>query len=93
MELELYQIKNMCMDMAELGAAHFAKYKYPGEDSISQREAYRMFGEARVKRWVSQDLLNPIRSGSTTRSKIIYSLAELITVEKAIKMHAVLNTK
>lgn len=93
MELELYQIKNMCMDMSELGAAHFAKLVTPAKDSISQREAYKMFGEARVKRWVSQDLLNPIRSGSTTRSKIIYSLAELITVEKAIKMHTVFNAK
>lgn len=48
--LELYELKNLCKDMAELGAANYAKMVFPAKDLISQREAYKSFGEARVKR-------------------------------------------
>ena len=51
--LELYELKNLCKDMAELGAANYAKMVFPAKDLISQREAYKSFGEARVKRWAS----------------------------------------
>lgn len=47
--LELYELKNICKDMAELGAANFYKKMAPGKDLISQREAYSEYGEARVK--------------------------------------------
>ena len=55
--LELYELKNLCKDMAELGAANYAKMVFPAKDLISQREAYKSFGEARVKRWVRAELL------------------------------------
>lgn len=54
--LELYELKNLCRDMAELGAANYAKMVFPAKDLISQREAYKSFGEARVKRWVRHNL-------------------------------------
>ena len=37
--LELYELKNLCMDMAALGAANYAKMLFPAKDLISQREA------------------------------------------------------
>lgn len=91
--MDLYEIKNMIMQMSELGAANYAKRVTPAKDAISQREAYRSFGEARVKRWVSMHLVNPIRSGNTARSKVIYSLAELISVETSEKITHIVNRK
>jgi len=90
-QLELYELKNICMQMSELGAANYAKRVTPGKDAISQREAYRSFGEARVKRWVSVNLVNPVRSGSHTKSKVIYSIAELLAVETSEKINGIIN--
>ena len=84
--LELYELKNLCKDMAELGAANYAKMVFPAKDLISQREAYKSFGEARVKRWVRQQLVHPTRNGAEKRSKILYSRAELLTIEKTEKI-------
>ncbi|HBG40216.1 MAG TPA: hypothetical protein DDW85_02230 [Porphyromonadaceae bacterium] len=89
--LELYELKNICMDMSELGAANYAKQVAPASDTISQREAYRQFGEARVKRWVSLHLVNTTRSGSTIRSKKLYSRSELLSIEKAEKLKQIIN--
>lgn len=89
--LELYELKNLCKDMAELGAANYAKMLFPAKDLISQREAYRAFGEARVKRWVRQKLVSKFRDGATQRSKILYSRAELLTVDKSEKIDTYIN--
>lgn len=90
--LELYELKNICMDMSELGVANYVKRTKPANDKISQREAYRLYGEARIKDWVKQGLITEkYRMGSSIRSKILYSRAELISIENAIKMSAIIN--
>lgn len=89
--LELYELKNLCKDMAELGAANYAKMLFPAKDLISQREAYRSFGEARVKRWVTQKLVNKFRDGTTQRSKVLYSRAELLAVDKSEQLDNYIN--
>lgn len=67
--LELYELKNICKDMAELGAANFYKKMAPGKDLISQREAYSEYGEARVKGWVKwNSFLNRGSDQHETRS-------------------------
>lgn len=91
MEIELYQIKNMMQQMAELGAANYAKMMSPGNDSLSQREAYRMYGEARVRRWVRNGNISTQRSGDTKQSKIIYSRAELMAQERAERFNGILS--
>lgn len=89
--LELYELKNLCKDMAELGAANYAKILSPAKDLISQREAYRQFGEARVKDWDRRNLLSKVRNGTTKNSKILYSRAELMAVEKSEKLNLLIN--
>lgn len=89
--LELYELKNLCMDMAELGAANYAKILSPGKDLISQRNAYKDFGEARVKRWIHQGIAHTTRNGSSTRSKILYSRAELMAIDKSEKLNTLIN--
>lgn len=78
------------MQMSELGAANYAKKIAPAKDSLSQREAYEAFGEARVKRWVSMNLVNTIRSGNTSRSKLIYSMAELLAVDASERLNQII---
>lgn len=89
--LELYELKNLCMEMAELGAANYAKILSPAKDLISQRNAYKDFGEARVKRWVHQGLIKTIRSGETAKSKVLYSRAELMATDKSEKINILIN--
>ena len=90
-ELDLYQLKNICKDMAELGAASYAKLLMPHNDRISQRSAYKEYGEARVKRWVKSKMVRPVRSGSAVTSKIIYSWAELMAADKAESINKLIN--
>ena len=89
--LEFYELKNLCMEMAELGAANYAKLMAPAKDLISQRNAYRDYGEARVKRWVHQEMVNTVRSGNASRSKVLYSRAELMALDKSEKLNSIIN--
>lgn len=77
--------------MSELGAANFAKRTTPGKDLISQREAYRDFQEARVKRWVRAGLVKGSRMGTTIRSKVLYSRAELMAANAAENLNSIIN--
>lgn len=90
-QLELYELKNICMEMAELGAANYVKQTKPGEDLISQREAYRLFQEGRVRRWVSIGLVSCTRGGSSANSKLLYSMAELMSADKSEKINSLIN--
>lgn len=92
-QLELYELKNLCKDMAELGAANYAKMLYPAKDLISQREAFRQFGEARVKDWIRRDLISGTRNGTGKSSKILYSRAELLAIEKSEKLNFIIKSK
>lgn len=89
--LELYEIKNICKEMAELGAANYVKQTKPGEDLISQREAYREFQECRVKKWVQRGTVSTTRGGASIRSKVLYSRAELMAADKSEKLNALIN--
>ena len=60
-QMELYELKNLCMEMASLGAANYVKQTIPAKDLISQREAYRLFQECRVKRWQKDGRVSTIR--------------------------------
>lgn len=61
-QMELYELKNLCMEMASLGAANYVKQTTPAKDLISQREAYRLFQECRVKRWQKDGMVSTIRA-------------------------------
>ena len=77
-QMELYELKNLCMEMASLGAANYVKQTIPAKDLISQREAYRLFQECRVKRWQKDGRVSTIR-------------AELMAVEKSEKINSIIN--
>jgi phage pi2 protein 07 len=79
----------MMMELMELGAAAYVARMIPGKDLISQREAYREFGEARVKEWSS--MLSKKRAGIASRSKILYSRSELLALDKGEKHVKIIN--
>ena len=81
--LDLFELKNLCMDMAELGVSNYIKQQEPAKDLLSQREAYRLFQESRVKEWSSK--------GKSERSKLQYSRAELMAIDKSEKLNFYIN--
>ena len=85
--LELFELKNLCMEMAELGAAKYAATQAPAGDLIKQRAAYREFGEARVNR----NLVSPVRVGCAKNSPLKYSRADLIACSNAEKLNCIIN--
>lgn len=89
--LELYELKNLCMDSAALGVAAYVKQNRPERDAISQREAYRLFGEATVRRWVESDLVKARRDGVCKNSPKRYSRAELMAARQAERMNTIVN--
>lgn len=89
--LELYELKNLCSEMAELGAANYVKQTKPSVDLISQREAYRLFQESRVKRWVRKGFITGNRGGSSANSKVLYSMADLMAADKSEKINSIIN--
>lgn len=91
--LDLYELKNLCIECAELGAANYAKRVSPAKDLISQRQAYKEFLESRVKRWVNDGLVRCERMGAASRSKILYSRAELLACDTAEKLKTYSNNK
>lgn len=90
-QFELYELKNLCMEMAELGVANYVKRTAPGKDALSQREAYSAFGEARVKGWLRKGLVKAQRAGASRNSKRLYSRAELMAANESEKINSIVN--
>ncbi|MEI8049048.1 MAG: hypothetical protein WCI92_16820 [Bacteroidota bacterium] len=79
MELNLLEQKNMMIESAKIGV-QLALDKFGTlKDQISQREAYRLWSETRVKKWVSDGLITPIKKG-VLNSKVTYSRSEMETL-------------
>lgn len=89
--MELYEIKNLCCEMAELGAARYQAKLTPAKDLISQRQAYEEYGEALVKGWVRNELVTPVRAGAAKNSPLKYSRADLMSCREAEKLNYIFN--
>lgn len=82
-ELESHELKDLMIDLAYLGAAKLASDLGLGpSDEISQREAYRLYNEARVKRWRREGKIKRIKEGQRN-SKASYSRIELEAISRA----------
>jgi hypothetical protein len=87
-QLELYQLNNLCMKFAELGAAHFVRLLserkisiFQKSDMISQREAFALFGKDNITRWTLDGKIRAMRNGSARNAKKNYSYAELLSLD------------
>ncbi|MBS4056553.1 MAG: hypothetical protein KGZ82_04460 [Bacteroidales bacterium] len=86
MEIEPYKLHQILQSAAELGALNaLKKVGLYGKDEISQREAYRRFGEANVKKWKHLGRIKRIKTGLGNH-KATYSVAELESIYSAEKL-------
>jgi len=82
----LLEEKNLRIDSARMGAEIALTRLGLIKDEISQREAFRTFGEAKVRSWVNAGLCIRVKSGAGN-AKTTYSRIELETI------HRIANTR
>lgn len=77
MELELWQLKNIIKAAAEEAVKKYIISQDPTKDEISERQAYREFGEGWVQSLVASGQIKPVRKGECKNSRKIYSRSVL----------------
>ena len=82
---ELYLIKELMIECAELGARKYQQSIQPKSDDITQLQAYKCYGEGWVKSCIKRDLVKKARRGTAKNSPIYFSKIELLTVRNAEK--------
>lgn len=82
---DLFSIKSLMIDCAELGAANLMKSLKPKSDDLTKNEAYRIFGEGWVKNCLKKDLIQGERKGPAKNSPIYFSRVQLLAVRNAQK--------
>ena len=77
----------MLEEAAHMGALKALKQSgLKVNDEISQREAYRRFGESKVKHWNHLGLIKKVKLKENT-SKVTYSLQELTSIESTLNVY------
>lgn len=82
MEIELYQLKNIMMDMAEIGYKKALKEMGQLKPFLSKNEASKLFGRKTVERWIREGLIEAHKDGNNT-STIRLDRLELEALAKA----------
>ena len=92
MEIELWELKNIVQAAAEAAVKKYIATQNPTEDEISERQAYREFGEGWVMSQVSLGTIKPYRKGTSRNSKKLYSRAALSELKTENRLlNAVVN--
>jgi hypothetical protein len=78
-EMTLFEEKQMRIESGELAVTLAFKRLGLVKDDLSQREAYRIFGEAQINSLVNEKLLNKVKTGDRN-SKVYYSRIEIETI-------------
>ncbi len=71
------ELRDIMSDCIALGIQIAEKQRYPARDLISQREAYRRFGQVNMQRWRDSGLLHPQRTGPHANNSLRYSIADI----------------
>lgn len=79
MNLTFHEEYQLRADAAEQGAMRALTRLGLIKDEISQREAYRLFGEAKVRSWKNLGLIKRVKVGERN-AKVTYSRIELETI-------------
>jgi hypothetical protein len=83
-ELSFDKLREMLEEAAQIGALKALKQSGINvNDEISQREAYRRFGEANVKRWIHLRMIKKVKLNERN-SKVTYSLQELTSIQSTL---------
>lgn len=90
-ETEL-EYRNALIDAAELGAQKALVEVGQLKPYLKKREAYRMYGEAVVNRWIMEGLVTPIKDG-TRNASVRIDRIEIETVAKASNRSSYITTE
>lgn len=97
-DLDLYQLKNIMADMAQIGYMKAVKAYEPTKDNVSSRELIRWFNTMNIspsyiKKMESEGLIKGKRKGTSKNSPIYYSRLEIKQALAAIDFNKYINTK
>lgn len=80
--LQKFELANLLRDASELAVKQYRIERGEEKPFISQSEAYRLFGEGVVKRWVKEGLIKRKKDGNNT-STVRYDRLELEILAKS----------
>lgn len=72
MEIELWELKNIVKAAAEEAVKQYVLSQNRSSDELTERQAYREFGEGWVNSQVALGLVKPTRKGVAKNSPKIY---------------------
>lgn len=78
--LETRTIETLCEGAALRAVSKFARAMGMEERKLSEREAFEMFGESRIRKWVRDGRLTYTRLTDSERSKKQYKIMDIITL-------------
>lgn len=82
MQIELFELKNIIQDTAELTATAMLVKSGKLSSVLSKREAYREYGEGVVNRWIAEGLIQ-VRKDGNNSAKCRLNRVELESIAKA----------
>ena len=95
--LDLFELKNICMDMAQFGALEAIKAHSPQRDEIKRREAQRWltllgYEAILLDQLEAEGLISkPKRKGKGTNSPLYYSKMDIQSALNSLKMSKYIN--
>lgn len=87
------ELKELFEAAGKQAIAEFIQTQSPAKDMICQAEAFAQFQEMRVRRWVDEGLILPMRSGEARNAKKYYSRAELLALDAGEKLKPIVNRR
>jgi hypothetical protein len=89
-ELDFYcthkEMRDLLASAIEIGVQEGAKLLGKPPKAISQREAQKLFGHARVKTWITDALIAPKTLGNGKNSKKMFDYSELLKLSVSEKI-------
>lgn len=89
-KMELFELKNLLIEAATLGAEAAEKRRAPASDRMKQREVHRWLKTlghkpAILDKMVKEELVKPHRNGESKNSPLMYSRMEIEAALTAYK--------
>jgi hypothetical protein len=92
MEIEVFELKNMLADAAELGSKRALVEIGKLSPMITKAQAYKLHGRSQVDRWIKEGLLRQYKDGENT-SKVRIDRMQLETIAKSSNRASYFSTK
>ena len=82
MEISLLDLRRIITSAAEIGVANYMKAREPESDLLKQADAKRYLLKLGIQpimlqRWVTKNLITPVKTGDAQNAPVMYSLAEI----------------